>query len=110
MKSPNQFENLMNQYGAEAAAEQQRLERIEKKRRFVRSLRRVILLLMLLGTVAYGYMNRTELNQQLTKLKMSTTAELKSNREANAKAKVAEIDKVGQKRSKEVEEAISAKN
>ncbi len=110
MKSQNQFENLMNQYGSEAAAEREQHAKKERQRRMMQNMRKVFFLVLLLGGVAYGYMNWPQIEQQLTKLKMSTTAELKTNREANAKAKVAEIDKIGQKRSKDVEDAISAKN
>lgn len=110
MKSQNQFENLMNQYGSEAAAERERHEKKARQRQMMKGLRRVFFLLLLLGGAAYGYLHRAEIDQQLTKLKMTTTAELKTNREANAKAKVGEVNKMGQKRAKDVEDAIAAKN
>jgi len=109
MSAPNQFENLMNQYSTEAAQDQERQERAERRQKAFKTLRRMLLVLMLLGLGAAGWFYRAPINQQLTKLKMPSTAEMKNNkssRQVKAEGKAVEVQQLGQKRVDEFEATL----
>lgn len=107
MSAQNQFENLMNQYSSEAAQDQQRQERAERRTKIFKTLRKMVLVLIVLGLGAAGWFYRAPINQQLTKLKLPSTAEMKkSERQAKAEGKAVQVQQMGQKRVDEFEATI----
>jgi hypothetical protein len=109
MSAKNEFENLMNQYSTEAARDQERQERAERRQKMFKTLRKSFLVLVLLGLAGAAWVYRAPLNQQLTKLKLPSTAEMKnskSERQAKAEGKATEVQQLGQKRVDEFEATI----
>ena len=104
--SQNQFENLMQQYSTEAADELDRRHRAEKRRKLFRGIFKVFVLLLLVAAAAGAWVYRAQLGTKLAVLKLPSTAEMKSDRKAQAEGKAVEAQKLGQKRVDEFESTL----
>lgn len=102
MSAQNQFENLMNQYSSEAAAEMEREQRAIKRRKLIKSITKVFFLLVLVAATALVYQNRGDINKSLAHLKLPSQAEMRAKHEAKA----IEVQKLGQKRVDDFERTL----
>lgn len=110
MSAQNQFENLMNQYSTEAAAEFEARERAERRRKLFKQLTKTFILLLLLAAAGAAWVYRTDLNKSLSRLKMKSVAEAqadtKAKNQAKAEAMAGNVQKLGTKRVDEFEATL----
>jgi hypothetical protein len=96
----------MNQYSTEAAEEIEERLRAERRQKLIKSVIKVVFLLVLLAATASAYVYRADLSKSLTHLKLATNAEMQADRKTKAEAKAVEVQKLGQKRVDEFERTL----
>ena len=98
------FSNLMNQYGSEAETQKVEEFRADRRSETFRKVRRVLLLLLVVGAFATAAVYRTQVQSALAVVTSKFRAPAPyAKAEANTKGKLADINKEAEQRKEAIE-------
>ena len=100
----SQFSSLMTQYGAEAETQKVEEHRADRRSETFRKIRRVFLLLLVVGAFAAAVVYRTEVQSVIATVTNKLHAPTPyAKAEGNTKGKIADINKEAAQRKEAVE-------
>ncbi len=98
------FSNLMNQYGSEAETQKVAEYRADRRSETFRKIRRVFLLLLVVGAFAAAAVYRTQVQSVIATVMNKFHAPAPyAKAEANTKGKIADINKEAEQRKEAIE-------